>query len=92
LAAIARKFQVGESTDPESARVEPKANGRSSFQMNPGGGEDLLNKKHPRPQRVNVQNEMDLSNADQMLVSIKLIGKRPDLGSSLESSRLCLMN
>jgi hypothetical protein len=64
LAGGARKFQVGD-TDLKSTHVTPSENGNFLFQLNPAGGEDLLNKKHSRFQRVSVQTEKALS---QMLI------------------------
>jgi hypothetical protein len=92
LAGAACEFQVGDDANPESIHVAPMENGSFSFQVNPPGGKELLNKKHSRPQRVSMQNEMALFNTDTISVSIKWIGGRPDLGSSCKSSRPCLMN
>jgi hypothetical protein len=60
-----------------------------SFQVNPANGKQFLNQKHSRGQSMSAQNEMALSNADKILVSIKRIGGRPDLRSSYGSSRHC---
>jgi hypothetical protein len=60
------------------------------FQVNVAGGKWLLNQKHLQPQRESVQNEIALSNADNILESTQSIGWRLDLGLSCKSSRPCL--